>query len=82
MATADKTTQNPQNRKAPGQPQPQKNPRKRKCMLMVLAVVVIARRRGVWGWYDEFYGRWSESTDDAYVNGNVVEITPQTPAPS
>lgn len=51
------------------------NPRKRKVMLLVLAVVVILAGLGVWGWY-ELYGRWNESTDDAYVNGNVVEITP------
>ncbi|CAI8878730.1 multidrug efflux pump membrane fusion protein EmrA [Pseudomonas sp. IT-P12] len=51
------------------------NPRKRKLMLFVLAVVVILAGVGVWG-YHEFYGRWNESTDDAYVNGNVVEITP------
>ncbi|OQR26384.1 EmrA/EmrK family multidrug efflux transporter periplasmic adaptor subunit [Pseudomonas sp. Bc-h] len=57
--------------------QPQKNPRKRKLLLIGLAIVVILAGIGVWGWY-EVYGRWSESTDDAYVNGNVVEITPQT----
>jgi membrane fusion protein (multidrug efflux system) len=60
-----------------GQPgQPQKNPRKRKLLLIGLAVIVILGVLGVWAWY-EVYGRWSESTDDAYVNGNVVEITPQ-----
>jgi membrane fusion protein (multidrug efflux system) len=51
------------------------NPRKRKVMLTVLAILVIIAGIGVWG-YHEFYGRWNESTDDAYVNGNVVEITP------
>ncbi|WP_411960729.1 efflux RND transporter periplasmic adaptor subunit [Pseudomonas mandelii] len=51
------------------------NPRKRKVMLVVLAIVVILAGVAVWG-YHEFYGRWNESTDDAYVNGNVVEITP------
>lgn len=51
------------------------NPRKRKVMLVVLAIVVILAGIGVWG-YHQFYGRWNESTDDAYVNGNVVEITP------
>lgn len=52
------------------------NPRKRKVMLLALTVIVILGGLGVWGWH-ELYGRWSESTDDAYVNGNVVEITPQ-----
>ncbi|MGY2440667.1 HlyD family secretion protein [Pseudomonas sp. SDO52101_S400] len=51
------------------------NPRKRKVMLVVLAVVVALAGAGVWA-YHEFVGRWNESTDDAYVNGNVVEITP------
>jgi membrane fusion protein (multidrug efflux system) len=68
MATAD-TTQ------APDTPQDASNQRKRKVMLGGLALVVILTGLGVWG-YHELYGRWSESTDDAYVNGNVVEITP------
>ncbi|WP_434710261.1 HlyD family efflux transporter periplasmic adaptor subunit [Pseudomonas sp. R1-1] len=51
------------------------NPSKRKVMLLTLAVVVLLAIAGVWA-YHEFIGRWSESTDDAYVNGNVVEITP------
>ncbi|VVO41427.1 efflux RND transporter periplasmic adaptor subunit [Pseudomonas fluorescens] len=68
MATAD-TTQ------APDTPQDASNQRKRKVMLLVLALVVILTGLGVWG-YHELYGRWNESTDDAYVNGNVVEITP------
>ena len=68
MATAD-TTQPPENTQ--GNP----NSGKRKFMLLVLAAVVVLGCAGVWA-YHEFYGRWSESTDDAYVNGNVVEITP------
>lgn len=60
---------------APGQPQ--KNPRKRKLLMFGLLIVVILAGIGVWAWY-EIYGQWYESTDDAYVNGNVVEITPQT----
>ena len=73
MATAENTaapeTQNNQ------QPKDTSNPRKRKVLLLGLALIVILGIVGVWGWY-ELYGRWSESTDDAYVNGNVVEITP------
>ena len=49
--------------------------RKRKLWLGGLALLVILVGLGVWGWH-ELYGRWSESTDDAYVNGNVVAITP------
>ncbi|MDZ4324138.1 MAG: efflux RND transporter periplasmic adaptor subunit [Pseudomonas sp.] len=68
MATAENTP-------TPDNAQDTSNPRKRKVMLVVLAIVVILAGVGVWG-YHEFYGRWNESTDDAYVNGNVVEITP------
>ncbi|WP_434676170.1 efflux RND transporter periplasmic adaptor subunit [Pseudomonas sp. D3-10] len=67
MATAETTQQTSQD---------SGNPRKRKVMLLALAVIVILGGLGVWAWH-ELYGRWSESTDDAYVNGNVVEITPQ-----
>ncbi|WP_434562520.1 efflux RND transporter periplasmic adaptor subunit [Pseudomonas sp. Z5-35] len=67
MATAE-TTQETQ--------QDSGNPRKRKVMLLGLALIVILAAVGVWAWH-ELYGRWNESTDDAYVNGNVVEITPQ-----
>ncbi|ROM70926.1 HlyD family secretion protein [Pseudomonas brassicacearum] len=67
MATAE-TTQSENT-------QDSSNPRKRKVMLVALAVIVILAGLGVWGWH-ELYGRWNESTDDAYVNGNVVQITP------
>ncbi|WP_192561625.1 efflux RND transporter periplasmic adaptor subunit [Pseudomonas gozinkensis] len=68
MATAENT-------QAQDNAQDTGNPRKRKVMLLVLAVMVALAGAGVWA-YHEFIGRWSESTDDAYVNGNVVEITP------
>lgn len=51
------------------------NQRKRKTLLLGLLVLVLVLGAGVWAWH-ELYGRWNESTDDAYVNGNVVEITP------
>ncbi|UZM14749.1 efflux RND transporter periplasmic adaptor subunit [Pseudomonas kielensis] len=51
------------------------NPGKRKFMLLVLTLLVVLGCLGVWGWH-HLYGRWNESTDDAYVNGNVVAITP------
>ncbi|WP_248744815.1 efflux RND transporter periplasmic adaptor subunit [Pseudomonas sp. MWU12-2037] len=51
------------------------NSRKRKVMLTGLTLLVVLGGLGVWGWH-EVYGRWNESTDDAYVNGNVVEVTP------
>ncbi|MEN0108521.1 MAG: biotin/lipoyl-binding protein, partial [Pseudomonas sp.] len=51
------------------------NPGKRKAMLLGLLVLVIVACAGTWAWY-HFYGRFSVDTDDAYVNGNVVSITP------
>ncbi|MBA1202759.1 HlyD family efflux transporter periplasmic adaptor subunit [Pseudomonas capeferrum] len=49
--------------------------RKRKILLLGVLLLVILGALGVWAWYT-LYGRWEESTDDAYVSGNVVEITP------
>jgi membrane fusion protein (multidrug efflux system) len=73
MATVD-TPAAPTNT-APENAQDTSNPRKRQVMLVALAILVVLAGVGVWG-YHELYGRWNESTDDAYVNGNVVEITP------
>jgi membrane fusion protein (multidrug efflux system) len=70
MATAAPETQS-----APDQKNPQSG--KRKFLLLGLALLVIVCGLAVWAWH-ELYGQWSESTDDAYVNGNVVEITPLT----
>ncbi|HET9836433.1 MAG TPA: EmrA/EmrK family multidrug efflux transporter periplasmic adaptor subunit [Rhodanobacteraceae bacterium] len=42
-------------------------------------VVVIVLVGIIWALYHFLVGRWYESTDDAYVNGNVVQITPQIP---
>ncbi|UFH51563.1 efflux RND transporter periplasmic adaptor subunit [Pseudomonas sp. KNUC1026] len=57
--------------------QPKSNPRKRKLFLIILVLVVVLAAVGVWLWHS-LYGKWYESTDDAYVNGNVVSITPLT----
>lgn len=51
------------------------NTRKRKAWLLALLLILILAGAGTWAWYS-LIGRWHESTDDAYVNGNVVEITP------
>ncbi|PWU27818.1 EmrA/EmrK family multidrug efflux transporter periplasmic adaptor subunit [Pseudomonas sp. RW407] len=51
------------------------NPQRKRWLLILLAVVILA---GIAAALWEFlYGRWHEDTDDAYVNGNVVQITPQ-----
>ncbi|MEO7068028.1 MAG: HlyD family efflux transporter periplasmic adaptor subunit [Rhodanobacter sp.] len=47
-------------------------------MLRVLAVVVLLAFIGWAAWYF-LDGRWYEGTDDAYISGNVVQITPQIP---
>ncbi|PMY38440.1 EmrA/EmrK family multidrug efflux transporter periplasmic adaptor subunit [Pseudomonas sp. GW456-L14] len=60
---------------APENTQDTANPRKRKVMLLGLVALIVLGGLGVFAWY-ELYGRWNEGTDDAYVNGNVVEITP------
>jgi len=55
---------------------PEANPQKRKRMLIILAVIflVAAAAYGV-HWYT--YGRSHEGTDDAYVAGNLIRITPR-----
>jgi membrane fusion protein (multidrug efflux system) len=49
---------------------------KRRTALGVVALVFIAGAIG-WGAWWWLYGRWSETTDDAYVGGNIVQVTPQ-----
>ncbi len=76
MATASSNTApdnnaQPQDKAAPEK----KGGGKRKLMLFIVLIVVVLAGLGVWA-YHELYGRFNESTDDAYVNGNVVEITP------
>src|SRR5579871_1705741 len=51
---------------------------KRGIMLRLLLLVIVLSAIGLGAWYF-LIGRWNESTDDAYVNGNVVQITPMVP---
>ncbi|MDU9405893.1 HlyD family efflux transporter periplasmic adaptor subunit [Pseudomonas sp. zfem004] len=51
------------------------NTRKRKAWLLGLLLLMILAGAATWAWYS-LVGRWQESTDDAYVSGNVVQITP------
>ncbi len=50
-------------------------PRRRNAMLLFGAVLICAGA-GWWAYW-ETYARFHESTDNAYVSGNVVQITPQ-----
>ena len=52
------------------------NGKRKRALLILLAVVVLAGLAST-AWY-LLVARWHEATDDAYVQGNVVAITPQT----
>jgi membrane fusion protein (multidrug efflux system) len=52
------------------------SPRKRKVLLALLGVAVVMSA-GAYGTYYMTYARYHESTDDAYVSGNLVQLTPQ-----
>ncbi|PZP58757.1 MULTISPECIES: efflux RND transporter periplasmic adaptor subunit [Pseudoxanthomonas] len=56
--------------------QPPKKSNRKRSLLILLLVIVVAGA----GWiaYELLYGRWHQSTDDAYVAGNIVSIVPQT----
>lgn len=60
----------------PAAPPVPKNGRRRRALLVVAGVAILA---GL-GWlaYYLAYARWHQDTDDAYVQGNVVSIVPQT----
>ena len=53
-----------------------KNGKRKRALSIVAAVVIIG---GItWLAYYFLYARWHQDTDDAYVQGNVVSIVPQT----
>ena len=66
----------PQQTAAAPAPAPKTNTTKRRT-LMTLIVLVIIIAAVAYGLYYFLVARFHESTDDAYVNGNVVQITPQ-----
>ncbi|ONW87266.1 HlyD family secretion protein [Burkholderia cenocepacia] len=55
--------------------QPQNNGKRKRMMTLLVAVIVIAAI--AYGLYYFLVARFHEDTDDAYVNGKVVQITPQ-----
>jgi membrane fusion protein (multidrug efflux system) len=51
------------------------NPKRRLALAAIAAVFLVAgAAAAAWWWFD---GRWYETTDDAYVQGNLVQLTPQ-----
>jgi membrane fusion protein (multidrug efflux system) len=64
------------NQNAAAAPAPKTSNTKRR-MLMSLIVLVVIIAAVAYGFYYFLIARFHESTDDAYVNGNVVQITPQ-----
>jgi membrane fusion protein (multidrug efflux system) len=58
------------------QPQQVRAPAKRKLLLALLAATVVLSGAG-YGAYYITNGQYHQSTDDAYVNGNLVQLTPQ-----
>ena len=59
----------------PAVPVPPRRRKRRVLLWGVLLLVVLGAL--AWGLWYQLDGRWSESTDDAYVAGNVVQITPR-----
>jgi membrane fusion protein (multidrug efflux system) len=57
------------------EPAPPKSGRRKRALLAVAVVVVVALVAWL-AWY-LLVGRWHQDTDDAYVQGNLVSITPQ-----
>jgi membrane fusion protein (multidrug efflux system) len=58
------------------QPVQAQTPTKRKLLLSLLAASVVLAGAG-YGAYYFTTGRYYQSTDDAYVSGNLVQLTPQ-----
>jgi membrane fusion protein (multidrug efflux system) len=52
------------------------NGRRRRALLFVLLLVAVSLAAWL-AWY-LLHARWHQSTDDAYVQGNVISVVPQT----
>ena len=59
----------------PANAQPASNGKRKRMMTLLVSVILIAAI--AYGLYYFLVARFHEDTDDAYVNGNVVQITPQ-----
>ena len=58
-----------------GSPSPEAAKKRKKGFTLLASVIVLAGLG--WGGYEYFVARHYESTDNAYVQGNVIQITPQ-----
>ena len=67
---------NPGNPSNPSNPVGGNPPSKRKHLIALLALAVVGAGAAYGGYYFG-YGRYHEDTDDAYVSGNLVQLTPQ-----
>jgi membrane fusion protein (multidrug efflux system) len=79
--TADQQNQNAANSgKQDGEQKEKnaKNGKRRRVALLILTVIVVIGLI-VYGCLHFFVFRWRETTDDAYVNGNQVNVTSQVP---
>ncbi|MEO3713828.1 efflux RND transporter periplasmic adaptor subunit [Roseateles flavus] len=52
--------------------------RQRRTLLLRALLLGAGVGAAVWGFWYQQEGRWQEETDNAYVQGNLVQITPQT----
>lgn len=52
-------------------------PGKRRAIMLLIVVCLLVALLAVLAWWF-FFGQWSTSTDDAYVGGDIVAVTPLT----
>jgi membrane fusion protein (multidrug efflux system) len=53
------------------------DPNRKRKVALALVVLVFAAGCAIWAAWWWTAGQWAETTDDAYVGGNVVQVTPQ-----
>ncbi|MDR0481259.1 MAG: efflux RND transporter periplasmic adaptor subunit, partial [Gallionellaceae bacterium] len=56
-------------------PPPKKNSKRKRALLIVLCIVIVLGAILAAWWL--LSGQFHETTEDAYVNGNIIQITPQ-----
>jgi len=71
----DETPQENGDKESAPRPSPLRNPRTRLILLVIVLVLLIAG--GLWFWRYEAYGRYIQSTNDAYVQADAVVVSPK-----